>query len=80
MAQVSITIFFDSTKARKTARGLNVVRWDALVDSGNEPVGQQILDFIKSELIDHMQVGFRRGDRRYYADEFIPEDDIEPTK
>lgn len=77
MAQVSITISFDSAKAKKTARGLNVNRWDA---TDPEPVGQEILDFIKDELIERMKIGFRRGDKAYYADDFVPEDDIEPTK
>ncbi len=77
VAQVSITISFDSAKAKKTARGLNTNRWDA---TDPEPVGQEVLDFIKDELIEKMKIGFRRGDRAEYADGFVPEDDIEPAK
>lgn len=75
MAAVTISITFDSSKATKMARGFDNNRF---VEEA--PVGQEILDFIKSEVIDHMKTAFRRGDKEFYADDFVPEDDPSPTK
>jgi len=74
VAAVTISVTFDSSKATKMARGFDNTRF---VEEA--PVGQEILDFIKAEVIEHMKVAFRRGDKQFYADDFVPENDVDPT-